>query len=117
MTEIYIRILFDVLGPTNLHKNVVFYNGDFSSEETSGDCFLIILSRVSNEFAAVMAESALFKECHFIPKKEQKWHIHPQLKNILLHILPLAQLCKSLKNFPAQPSPVEFQKSSVTTSA
>ena len=68
-----------------------------------------------NRNTAVVAWSALFKECHFIPKKEQKWHFHPQIKNILLHILPVAKLCKSLKIFPAQPYPVEFQKSSVTT--
>ena len=77
-------------------------------------CF--VASKVSLYWtSAVVAGSALFKECHFIPKKEQKWHFHPQIKNILLHILPVAKLCKSLKIFPAQPYPVEFQKSSVTT--
>ena len=37
---------------------------------------------------AVVASSALLKECQIIPKKEQKWQFLPQIKNNLSYFCP-----------------------------
>ena len=43
--------------------------------------------------AAVVVGSALFKECHIIPKKDKKWQFLPQINNVVLHFC-LQQIMK-----------------------